>query len=31
VRESAAAQLQVILDHVKDAIITVDETDASRR
>ncbi|MGB7903198.1 MAG: EAL domain-containing protein [Steroidobacteraceae bacterium] len=25
-RESAAAQLQVILDHVKDAIITVDET-----
>ncbi len=26
VRESAAAQLQVILDHVKDAIITVDET-----
>jgi PAS domain-containing protein len=26
VRESAASQLQVILDHVKDAIITVDET-----
>jgi len=26
VRESAAAQLQVILDHVKDAIITVDES-----
>jgi len=26
VRESAAAQLQVILDHVKDAILTVDET-----
>jgi diguanylate cyclase (GGDEF)-like protein/PAS domain S-box-containing protein len=26
VRESAAAQLQAILDHVKDAIITVDET-----
>ena len=26
VRESAAAQLQIILDHVKDAIITVDET-----
>ncbi len=26
VRESAAAQFQVILDHVKDAIITVDET-----
>ena len=25
VRESAAAQLQVILDHVKDAILTVDE------
>ena len=26
VRESAAAQLQVIVDHVKDAILTVDET-----
>jgi len=26
VRESAAAQFQVILDHVKDAILTVDET-----
>jgi len=26
VRESAASQLQVILDHVKDAILTVDET-----
>ena len=26
VRESAAAQLQVVLDHVKDAIMTVDET-----
>jgi diguanylate cyclase (GGDEF)-like protein/PAS domain S-box-containing protein len=26
VRESAAAQLQAILDHVKDAILTVDET-----
>jgi len=26
VRESAATQLQVILDHVKDAILTVDET-----
>lgn len=26
VRESAAAQMQVILDHVKDAIITVDES-----
>ncbi len=26
VRESAAAQLQVVLDHVKDAIITVDGT-----
>jgi diguanylate cyclase (GGDEF)-like protein/PAS domain S-box-containing protein len=26
VRESAGAQLQAILDHVKDAIITVDET-----
>jgi diguanylate cyclase (GGDEF)-like protein/PAS domain S-box-containing protein len=25
-RESAASQLQVILDHVKDAILTVDET-----
>jgi PAS domain-containing protein len=25
VRESAASQLQVILDHVKDAILTVDE------
>ena len=25
VRESAAAQLQAILDHVKDAILTVDE------
>jgi diguanylate cyclase (GGDEF)-like protein/PAS domain S-box-containing protein len=26
IRESAAAQFQIILDHVKDAIITVDET-----
>lgn len=26
VRESAATQLQIILDHVKDSIITVDET-----
>ncbi len=26
VRESAAAQLQAILDHVKDAILTVDES-----
>jgi diguanylate cyclase (GGDEF)-like protein/PAS domain S-box-containing protein len=26
VRETAAAQLQVILDHVKDSILTVDET-----
>jgi diguanylate cyclase (GGDEF)-like protein/PAS domain S-box-containing protein len=26
VRESAAAQLQAILDHVKDAILTIDET-----